>query len=178
MVRDRVDALAEPHRKLVHQESRQYRNIFVSLSQRRQSNGKNIQAIIEVFPKGLLTNRLEQIAVGGGHDANIDLDRRRAAHAIEFPLLQDAKQFHLCFVGDFANLIQENGAAVSQLKTADTTSDGVCEGALLVTEQFAFHQPRREGRAVYLDQRLVPAFAGGMNRAGDKFLARTGFAGD
>ena len=41
---------------------------------------------------------------------------------------------------NIADLIEENGAAVSRLKASDPVLAGIGKGAFLVTEQFAFEK--------------------------------------
>ena len=52
------------------------------------------------------------------------------------------------------------------------------ERARLVAEELALDERGRNRRAVDLDERLVPAPAGGVDRPGDQLLAGAGFAQD
>jgi len=79
---------------------------------------------------------------------------------------------------DVADFIQKQRAFVRQLESPDALRDRAGERALLVTEQFAFEQPRRYGRAIDFDQRAFVAPAQGMDRAGDQFLARARLTAD
>src|SRR5262249_13916311 len=177
-LRDPIDVLAYPRRELVDQEVDQPGNVFLALLQRRQSDGGDAESVIEVFAERFLSDRLEQVAVGGGQDADIDLDRRAAAYPLEFALLQDAQQLDLRLVRDLGDLVQENGAAVGQLEASAAPGDCAGEGALLVAEQLALHQAGREGGAVDLDERLVPALAGRVDGACDQFFAGAGLPGN
>ena len=47
-----------------------------------------------------------------------------------------------------------------------------------MAEKLRFQQPRRDSRAVELDEGAVMALAEAVNRAGDEFLARAGLALD
>jgi hypothetical protein len=53
--------------------------------------------------------------------------------------------------------------------------DGSGEGALLVTEQFAFQKIQRNGRAVQLDKGTPAALTGIMNGMCDQLFSCTGF---
>src|SRR5262249_49590616 len=79
---------------------------------------------------------------------------------------------------DVADLIQKQRAFVRQLESPGALRDRAGERALLVTEQFAFEQPSRNGRAIDFDQRAFAAPAQGMDRAGDQFLTRACLAAD
>ena len=59
--------------------------------------------------------------------------------------------------GQLADLVEEDRAAVGQLEPAGVPGDRAGERPLLVAEQLALDEPRGQGRAVDLDQRLVPA---------------------
>ncbi len=58
--------------------------------------------------------------------------------------LQGAKDFGLQFQGKIANFVQEERALVRQFQAADLAVNGSSVGALLMAEQFAFQQARRE----------------------------------
>src|SRR5262249_40610003 len=150
-------------RELVDQEMDQQGNVFLALPQWRQRDGEDAEAIVEVLAERLLSDCLEQIAVGGGQDADIDLDRRAAAYPAGFAALQDAQQLDLRLGRDLADLVEENGATVGQLEAAAAPGDGAGEGPFLMAKQLALHQAGRKGGAVDLDERLVPAFAGRVN---------------
>ncbi len=141
-------------------------------------DGEDAEAVVEVFAEGLLADGLEQVAVGGGDDPDVDRDRRTAADALDLALLEDAEELGLGLQGQLADLVQEEGAAVGQLEAADAAGDGAGEGALLVAEQLALDEPGGEGGAVDLDQRLGRTTAVGMDRPGDQLLAGPGLAAD
>ena len=119
-----------------------------------------------------------EIAVGGGDDADIHLDGAVAADAFEFALLQHAQQLGLDAGRNFADFIQQNGAAVGQFKAAFAFVQRAGEGAAFMAEKFAFNQVFRDGGAVDLDERRAGAGAVAIKRAGDQFLAGAAFALD
>ena len=129
------------------------------LAERRELDREDVEPVVEVLAERLLADGLEQVAVGGGDDADVDLDRRRAADPLELALLEDAEQLGLGLRGQLADLVEEERAAVGQLEPAAAPGDRAGEGALLVAEQLALDEPRGQGGAVDLDQRLV-ALAG------------------
>ena len=95
----------------------------------------------------------------GRNDAHVNLDRIRAAESFELMLLENAKQLYLHIGRHVANLIQKDRSSVSQLKSADPAIGRAGESALLMTKQFAFNETDGKRRAVYLDQRPIPALA-------------------
>ena len=110
-------------------------------------------------PRGIVLsrNRLQQVAVGRGDDAHVDRSDVVAADALELALLQHAQQLDLQLRRQLADLVEEDRPAVGQLEPADAPGDRAGERALLVPEQLALDQARRQRGAVDLDQRLVLA---------------------
>src|SRR5262245_18145838 len=58
-----------------------------------------------------------------------------------------------------------------QLKAPDLLGNRASKGALFVAEQLAFQEPRRDGRAVELDESPVPPRTQIVKGAGDQLLA-------
>ncbi len=141
-------------------------------------NGEDVEPVIKVLTEGFFLNRLQQVAVGRGDDADIDADRGMAADAVKFMRLQNMKELGLHLGRKLADLVEENGAAVGQLEAADALGDGAGEGPFLVAEKLALHQARRQGAAIDLDERLAGAPARGMDGPREELLPRAGLAGD
>ena len=68
--------------------------------------------------KGFFLRHVFEAAIGGGDEAEIDIDRRRAADAHDAPLLQHAQQFGLHLHGHLADFVEKDGAAISEFKFA------------------------------------------------------------
>ena len=102
-------------------------------------------------------DRFVEVAVGGGDDADIDLDRLGAADAVDLALLDGAQQLGLQADVHLADFVEQQRAAVGFLELADAAGDGAGEGALLMAEQFALQQVLRDGGAVDRDEGLVGA---------------------
>ena len=143
--------------ELVEEELHQERDVLGALAERRELDREDAEAVVEVLAERLLADGLEQVAVGRGDDPDVDLARRRAADPVELALLQDAQQLGLGLGGELADLVEEDRAAVGQLEPAGAAGDRAGEGPLLVAEQLALDESRGQGRAVDLDERLVPA---------------------
>ena len=56
------------------------------------------------------------------------------------------KQLRLGLGRNLADLIEEDGAPVGKLEAADALGNGAREGPLLVAEELAFNEARREAR--------------------------------
>ena len=60
---------------------------------------EDIEAVKQVFTKDALPDGLHQVLVGRRQDSDIDGDRLVSADTFEFPLLKNAQQGDLRFVG-------------------------------------------------------------------------------
>ena len=65
--------------------------------------------------------------------------------AADFVIFQHTQQLGLSLRGHFADFVQQQGAAVGEFEAADAAFGGAGERALLVAENFAFHQRFRDG---------------------------------
>ena len=146
--RDRVDAFVHATAELLHEVPDQQQNILGPLAQRRNTDRKNVQAIVEIRAELLLIDQSFQVPVRCGDQPRIRTKRARAPQSFKLALLQDAKKLRLQFERNLPDFVQENGSAVRQLKPPDALRDGARERAFFVPEQFAFQQPGRDGRAV------------------------------
>ena len=107
----------------------------------------------------------DDVAVGGGDEADVDAQFLRAADAREGAVLQKPQQLglqRLAHVGDF---IEKNRAAVGFLDAAGLLFQRAGERALFVAEQFAFQQ--RFGNGGAIDADVI-----GLARAGSSCAAR------
>src|SRR5262245_17724603 len=98
-----------------------------------------------------LADHLGEVAVRRDDQADVDLDRSRAAEAFELPLLEHAEKLRLELEGKFSHLVQKERPAVGELEATDLLSNGSGEGASLVAEEVALEEGRREGGTVDLD---------------------------
>ena len=89
----------------------QHGNVFFSLAQRRNLDGKHVQAIKEVPSKSAGSDRRLQVAIGGGNHAHVRVNRLVSAHTLELPLLQNPQQGNLGLRGKLTDLIEEDGAS-------------------------------------------------------------------
>jgi hypothetical protein len=74
-----------------------------------------------------MSSRLE-VPVGGGDDPDINGAGPGAAYALEMALLKNREDLGLQGKGQFTDLIQKDGSAVSHLETADPGSASACKG--------------------------------------------------
>ena len=138
------------------------------LAQRRIENREHVEAVVEIAAELLVGDHLREVAVGRRDQPDVDADGPGAAQALELLLLQHAQELRLQLERDVADLVEEQRAAIGQLEPADLLRDGAGEGALLVAEELALEQPRRNRGAVELDERPRAAAAQVVNGPGDR----------
>ena len=84
-------------------------------SRRSRSGGRcsvhDLQAIEQVLAEAALRDQLLEVGVGGGDDADVDLDRVRLAERVDFLVLEEAQQLGLHVEADVADLVEEQRAA-------------------------------------------------------------------
>ena len=119
-----------------------------------------------------------QVAIGGGDHPHVRANRLASAHALEFPLLQNAQQRDLSFRGQLADFIQKDGASFGQLEPAEAPLQRSGKGALLVAEQLRGDQRGGYGRAIHAHEGSRGALRPLVDGASDEFLARARLAGD
>ncbi len=141
-------------------------------------NVDDVEAEIEIFAEIAGARLGFEVAVGGRDQADIDLDRLRAADAIDLAFLNRAQQFRLEARMHLADFVEQQGAAMRFLEFADAAGDGAGERAFLVAEQFAFEQIFRDRGAIDRDERCLGALALAVDVAREHFLTRAALAGD
>ena len=153
-------------------------NVAGPLGQRRQVDREDAEAIEEVFAEAALVDRRIDVAMGGGDDADVDRDLAATADSLHRPFLEHAQQLHLHVGGHVADLVEEEGAALRFLELALMLRVGASEGAFLMAEKDGFEQIARDRPAIHGDERRGGATAGGVDGAGDDFLAAARRAGE
>ena len=106
--------------------------------------GKTDSRKIQVLAEPPRRDRRLQPAVGRRDQPHVDLQRRRAADALEPLLLERAQDLRLQRQRQLADLVEEQRAAVRHLELARLARDGAGERALLVAEQLGLEQRSRE----------------------------------
>ena len=150
-------------------------DVVAAAAQRRDGEGDGGDAEIQIFAKEFFFGEFLQIAIGGDHDADVDVDGLSAADAFETAFFEDAQEFGLDGHRQLADFVEEEGAVMSEVHFADLA--GACSGerAALVAEEFVFDQAFGDGGAIQGDERLVAARGQVMDGAGEEFLAGAAF---
>ena len=154
----------------------QQRDVAQPVAERRQVDGHDVQAIIEVFAKLAFAHHFGQIAVGGRNQPDIDVALGGIAHLLDAFGLQCAEQLSLGFHAQVADFVEKQRALVGRLEKPLFCGDGAAERALHVAEQLAFQQGGGQGAAIAGHQRMILAAAEAMNCPDEHFLARAALA--
>ena len=80
----------------------QHGDIFSTLTQRWNGDGKDVQPVIKVAAKRAGSDGGLQIAIGSGNYANVGPYLLMPTHSFEFSLLQNAQQSYLGFIRKLA----------------------------------------------------------------------------
>ena len=152
------------------------------MSSRRSRSGGNAkredgEAVVEVRAEapGLRPRRARSRLVAATMRTSTRT-RAVAADALELALLQHAQELRLQLERELADLVEEERAAVGELEAPVRRCSRAGEGALLVAEELALDERRRERRAVDRDERPAAARARLVDRARDELLAGAGLA--
>ncbi len=136
------------------------------------------QPVVEVLPEAPGGHLRFQVAVGGGHHPDVDVQGLRASHALELVLLQHAQQLGLHGGRHVPHLVEEEGAGVGQFELPPPHRGGAGEGPPLVAEQLALDEALGHRRAVDADEGPGRAPAVAVERPGHQFLAGAVLAAD
>src|SRR5258705_6464664 len=131
-----------------------------------------------MLPKSAIGNAVFQVLVGGGYQADVELDGPRAGDAFKLALLQDAQQLHLKRGREFTDFIKKDRAAVGYFQSPLLLRQRAGEGSLLVTKQFALQQRLSQRGAVNGHESFVCPFAVEMNRPRRQLLAGATLTGE
>ena len=154
------------------------RDVFLPCAKRRYSNREDIQAIVQIGTKLLLSKHLREVTVGGGNEANIHLVRTAASQALELLFLQDTQQLRLQCWRNVAHFVEKQGAVMGHFEAANLLGDRAGKRAFFVAEEFTLEKIERNGRAIQFDEWPSVAWAQVVNRARNQLLASPGFSFD
>ena len=153
-------------------------HVVAALPERRQVHVEDAQPVEEIVAEPAGRHLGRQIAVGGGDEPDIGLERRGPPDPLELSLLQHAEQLDLDRGGELADLVEEERAVGRQLEAPGLLPVRPGEGAALVAEQLGLEQRVGQRRAVDRHEGAVGARAGVVDGAGDQLLPRPALPGD
>jgi hypothetical protein len=139
----------------------------------------DVQAVEEVLAESAAADELVEVAVGGGHEAHVDVEHLlAAADRPHLAVLEHAQQLHLQRRRELGDLVEEQRAAVRLADQALGRVRGTGERPLHVAEQLRLEQLARDRAAVDRDERPLRAAAGAVDAARHQLLAGAALARD
>ena len=154
----------------------QEREVAVAFAERRNQDGDDVDAEVEIFAETALADGVFEILVGCGDQAKIDFASGAAAEALDGTLLENAQEFALEIGIERGDFVEKERPVMGGFNHAGLGGIGAGEGALFVTEKFGLHQSFGESGAVEADKGMVGAVAALNDGLGDEFLAHAAFA--
>src|SRR5580692_8354610 len=112
-------------------------DVGTAIAQRRYLNRENVQAVEQIGAKAASLHGLLEVAVRGGDDANVHLNRATAAYRLKFAFLKDTQQLNLRLQRELSDFVQEDGAAIGQFEPTSPPLQSTRERTLHVAEEFA-----------------------------------------
>ena len=134
-------------------------NIVLAFPQGRKVNLDNLEAIIQILAKLTIGYFVWQDLVRGSDNAHINLNRGGIANALKLHGFESPQQTQLHAWRDVAYFIEEKGAAVSALKTANLVTERPGKGASHMSKEFTFQEIFGKRCAVDLDQGFISPVA-------------------
>ena len=107
---DALDLAVVPQRGLFDEVLDELRDVVAPLAERGHAEADDAEPIIQVGPHPAVGEQLVDVAVGGGHDADIQRDEPLAAEPAHLPLLEHAEQVDLGLGRHLGDLVEEQGA--------------------------------------------------------------------
>ncbi len=121
---------------------------------------------------------LFEVTVCGRNDPDVNRDVLGPADHFYRFFLYKPEKFHLEQRGEFADFIEEEGAALGCFDEPFLVRSSAGESAFLVAEQFGLDQVFRDAATVDDHQRFVAPCALAVNGFGHKLFAGAALAGD
>ena len=166
------EALGEVGGELAEEEV----DVLLTLAQRRHHYPGGVEPVVEILAEAALLHGVVEVDVRGRDYADIRLLHLRGPDLYELAALQHAEQHSLGLLGQFAYLVEEEGAAVGLLEVALPLAYGAGEGPLLVAEELGVDGPLGDGSAVHGQILPVLAPAELVYDLGDGLLAHSALA--
>src|SRR5262245_14375633 len=118
VVIDAVDRAPVALVELVDERLYELGDVLHPLAQGRYRDRQDIEPVVEILAQRAVLQRLQRVLVGGRHDPHVDVGLALSAKAAELPLLEDAQKLRLGTGLHLRHLVEEQGAAVSELEAA------------------------------------------------------------
>ena len=134
----------------------------------------DVEAVIKILTETALGRVFLEIAVGGGYDADVDLDRLGSAHWHDLFVFQKGQQLDLHVRRKLADFVKKKGAMVGYLDQSKLARRfGASEGSFFISEQLGFQKTVGDGPAIDFDEPVNLSRAQVMNMICKKTFPRS-----
>src|SRR6266702_3349407 len=151
------------------------RDIIAALPKRRDSDGKYVYAVEQIFPESACGDHFRKVPVGGDNDPAIYRDGLVGTDLLEGTPFEDPQQFGLQSQRHIANFVEKEGAPSRLTEFPLPLPVGSGERAPHVAEQLALQQRIGNGSAVDRHESSRHSAAFNMDGAGKDFFAAAAF---
>ena len=156
----------------------QRQDVVAAVAQRREREGKYVEAVVEIFAEPAGGDFRAQQPIGGRDHAHVERHGGGAADALDLPLLQHAQQLGLQRERHLGDLVEQQRAALGLFELAGMRGVRAGERALLVAKQHGFEHVLGDRRAIDRDEVALRARTRAMDDAREHFLAGARLADD
>ena len=157
-------------------------DVVDAFAERRDVDGDLLQTVVEVFAEMAVADSGYEVDIGGGDDTDVDFERSGGAYGDDFSIFKYAEQLDLHGQWEFADFVEEDGAAVGFFEVAFAVFVGAGESTFDMAEEFAFDGSFGDGTTVDGNKAtaLFGMFAEAVfvDDAREDVFAHAAFAGD
>src|SRR6202790_511208 len=175
---DRFDRAVHAARIFLNEVAHERGNVVLAFPQRRHDERKHAKSVIQITAKCAGRDHGVQIAIGGGHQANIHSNRTHTPQPFKLLFLKYTQKLRMQFERDIPDFVEENRTAMRELESPGALRDRSGKGAALVAKQLRLQQARRDGRTIHLHECVIPPGTQVVNRSSNQFLSGSGFTLD
>ena len=124
-------------------------NLVAALAQRRDGQRDDVQPVEQVLAEAALLDQLQQVRVGRGDDADVDVDGVRFAERVDLARLEKAQQLGLQVESELADLVEKQRAVACGADQARLVALRAGEGAAAMPNSWL--SSRSRGMAAQLN---------------------------
>ena len=110
------------------------------ITQRRQADREDGEAVVEVFAKCSLFDHGSEVSIGGCHPPRVGAKGSRSSHALERALLEGAKELCLKRGLELTHLVEKERPTLGKLESTTPPRVRPCERAFFVPKELALEQ--------------------------------------
>jgi hypothetical protein len=175
---DAADAFAEFACEAIEEVGNEFGDVFGTIAEGWHFDVHDIEAVVEVGAELSGLDGGGEVAVGGGEDAGLDADGLDGSDGEDLFIFDGAEELGLGAGSEFADFIEEEGAAAGGDEETGLIAVRAGVRAALMTEELIFEEFGGDGGAVDGEEGGIGILAEAVERAGGEFLSGAGFAGD